>query len=358
MKNIKTALIGCGRIGFLLEKDPLRYKPCTHYGGVKAAGIKINSACDINKERLLHFAETARLREQNLYTDFRELILKERPGFVIIATWTNSHAEIGKFAAQNGAKTIICEKPIASNLKDAEALLTECRKHNVNLIVNHERRYDAGYSTVKKMLCGGKIGEVKTVYASVLSSGISSADITQGGGPLLHDGTHMIDIIRYFFGEIIWVKGEFQKTKPGRFENRSTAWIKTASGVDVFLEAGGARKYFMFELQISGTDGKIVIGNGYRNLYLSKQSKYYTGFRDLAEVPFPAAKGMNYFKKEYIEAKNLLNSKNIELTSSGLDGYKALEAIHAIYLSASLCGRQIGLPVKADKINLKKIFGF
>ena len=42
-----TALIGCGRIGCLLEGDPLRYKPCTHYGGASAAGITVTHACDI-----------------------------------------------------------------------------------------------------------------------------------------------------------------------------------------------------------------------------------------------------------------------------------------------------------------------
>ncbi|MBN2403815.1 MAG: Gfo/Idh/MocA family oxidoreductase [Spirochaetes bacterium] len=359
MKNIKTALIGCGRIGFLLENDPLRFKPCTHYGGAKAAGIKINCACDINKDRLNKFAETAGLHQKNLYTDYRELIVKEHPWLVIIATWTNSHAEIGIFAAKNGATAIICEKPIASNLKDAGEFLSQCRKHKVNLIVNHERRYDARYRAVKKMLTNNRIGEVKTVYASVLSagSGSISTDIAQGGGPLLHDGTHMIDIIRYFFGDISSVRGEIQKKMRAGFEKRAVAWLKTKSGVDIFLEAGGARNYFVFEIQISGTEGKIVIGNGYQNLYLNTKSKYYTGFRDLSEKPFPDIKGINYFKKEYLEAKKLLKNNQTDIASSGYDGYKALEAVHAIYLSSYLAGKQIELPVMPNKVNLHKIFG-
>jgi predicted dehydrogenase len=356
MKIIKTALIGCGRIGFLLENDPLRNKPCTHYGGAKASGLKINYACDINFERLQKFAKIAHITDKNIYADYQKLIMEQKPDLVIIATWTNSHAEIGILAARNGAKTIICEKPIASNLKDAEILLTECRKHNVNLIINHERRYDPRYFAVKKMLDGNRIGEIKTVYASVLSIGNSSANMDQGGGPLLHDGTHMIDIIRYFFGDINCVSGEIQKKKLTGFENRAAAWLKTKTGVDIFLEAGGSRNYFVFEVQISGTDGKIVIGNGYQNLYLNTKSKYYTGFRDLSEKPFPKSDGMNYFKREYLEAKNLLNNKNINITSSGYDGYKALETIHAIYLSSYLNGKKLELPIKPEKINLNKIF--
>jgi predicted dehydrogenase len=357
MIEIKTALIGCGRIGFFLENDPLRYKPCTHYGGARAAGININFACDINIERLKKFAAITGISDKNIYTDYRKLIKDQKPNLIIIATWIDSHAEIGIFAAKNGGRTIICEKPIAANLKDAKALLSICGKHNVNLIINHERRYDTRYSTVKKILTKKKIGEIKTVYASVLSAGNNSTDIEQGGGPLLHDGTHMIDIIRYFFGDIRWVKGEIQRQKPDIFEKRATAWIKTASGVDVFLEAGGSRKYFVFELQISGTEGKIVIGNGYQNFYLNTKSKYYSGFRDLTEKSLQIKQGINYFKREYLEAKKSLKQKNIAVTSSGCDGYKALEAIHSIYLSSFMDGKKIELPVKPEKINLRRIFG-
>jgi predicted dehydrogenase len=356
MKKIKTALIGCGRIGFLLENDPLRYKPCTHFGGAKSTGIKINYACDIDSERLHKFSEAAKIPENYLYEDYQKLIYDQKPQLVIIATWTNSHAEIGIYAAKNGVKTIICEKPIASDLRQAAALLSECRKKNTTLIINHERRYDARYRAVKIILDNGKIGEIKNVYALVLTSGKSSkANPGNGGGLLLHDGTHMIDIIRYLFGEIRCVRGKLQR-KPNYFEDRATAWLESETGIDIFLEAGGSNKYFSFELQIFGTEGKITIGNGYQHLFLSENSKYYSGFRDLSEIQFPKIIGMNYFKKEYLEAKNSLKNKNTTISSSGNDGYKALEAIHAIYLSSYLKNKKIELPVKPEKIHLSKIF--
>ncbi len=61
------ALIGCGRIGFLLENDPLRYKPCTHYGGASAAGLAVTHACDIDRGRLARFGTTARIPDDNLF---------------------------------------------------------------------------------------------------------------------------------------------------------------------------------------------------------------------------------------------------------------------------------------------------
>jgi predicted dehydrogenase len=356
LQSLNAALIGCGRIGFLLENDPLRYKPCTHYGGALSARIKINYACDINTERLQKFALTAKIPDANLYTEYIKLIVEQRPQLVIIATWTNSHAAIGTCAAQNGVRTIICEKPIASDLKDAGILLEKCKKNDVKLIINHERRYDARYLTLKKILDSGKLGEVKNVYALVLTSGKSGNINTEsGGGMLLHDGTHMIDIIRYLFGEILCVSGKLQREK-NKFEDRASAWLETASGIDVFLEAGGSRKYFTFELQIFGTDGKIIIGNGYQHLFLSAKSKYYTGFRDLSEKSFPKITGINYFKKEYLEAKNSITNKRTVISSTGDDGYKALETIHAIYLSSYLNSKRIDLPLKPERINIKNIF--
>ncbi len=360
MKKTKTALIGCGRIGFLLENDPLRNKPCTHYGGVIAAGLKIGSACDINSDRLLLFSKIAKLPELSLYSDYKKLVLEQRPDLVIIATWTNTHAEIAEFASRKGVKSIVCEKPITPGLREAKSLLSTVKKYGTSLIINHERRYDTRYRIVKQILDSGRIGKIKTVTASILSpTRTNNSNFENGGGPLLHDGTHLIDIIRYFFGDIASVKGEI-RNKKGNFEHRAVAWLKTRTDVDIFLEAGGSRKYFVFELQISGEEGKIVIGNGYQNFFLNEKSKYYKGFRDLAEKPFPpmGIKNINYFKREYIEVKRILNGNSSEITSGGYDGYKAIEAVHAIYLSSHLKGKQVDLPIKPDDVDLKKIFGF
>jgi len=356
-KQINTALIGCGRIGFLLENDPLRYKPCTHFGGACASGLKINYACDINTERLNSFAKISGLSKDNLYTDYNILLNKIKPEFVIISTWTESHAEIGIKASKCGARVIVCEKPIASNLEQADEMLKVCKKNKTSLIINHERRYDPRYRAVKRLLEKNKIGTIKTVHASILTSGYSgNSELKEGGGPLLHDGTHMIDIIRFLFGDIKSVQGETSREKrKNGFEDRATAWLKTKTGIDIFLEAGGNRKYFVFEIQISGTEGKIIIGNGYQHYYKNEKSKFYTGFKDLSERPFPKIDGINYFKREYIEAKKSLNNFDSPVTSSGHDGYRALEAIHSIYLS-SYKKKRIDLPVKPGEIDLSQIF--
>ncbi|HMB19991.1 MAG TPA: Gfo/Idh/MocA family oxidoreductase [Spirochaetota bacterium] len=351
------ALIGCGRIGFMLEEDPLRKKPCTHYGGTLSVGLKITHACDIHQSRLSKFAEHAGIPRSSCYTDYQSLISEVKPELVIIATWTESHAQIGIHAAENGVKVIVCEKPVASNLDDAHALIRACEKNGTRLIINHERRYDPRYIQVKKLLDSNQVGEVQTVNAMVLTGGSNgNSRIEAGGGPLLQDGTHMVDIIRYYFGNILNVRGRFTRDmQSSGFEDRATAWLRTERGMDIFLEAGGKREYFHFELQVYGTRGKIVIGNGYQHLYMSNESRYYTGFKDLVEVPFPGFENENYFTREYKEAAALLNGDDLTILSGGDDGLKALEIVHAVYLSAYM-DRDVQLPLTGASIDLEMIF--
>jgi predicted dehydrogenase len=350
-------MIGCGRIGFLLEKDPLRQKPCTHYGGARAAGSPVSHCCDINQERLDLFGNEARIPPANRFRDYRELLQKARPELVIVATWTGSHDAVSVEAARCGARVIVLEKPMAPDLARCRTIIRECEDRGAAIIINHERRYDNRYRKVKELLGGSAIGMIKTVHASILTSGAGPSSNEEGGGPLLHDGTHLVDMIRYLFGEITKVEGVFYREgRTHGYEDRALAWLATEQGVEVFLEAGGSRNYFVFELEISGTAGKIVIGNGYEKLFMGRRSRLYTGFRDIEEVPFPPYLKNSCFCDLYLEAKRALKGK-APIVSSGMDGYKALEVVHAIYHSAHKRRKMISLPVDPRQINIRKIFG-
>ncbi|MCL1911094.1 MAG: Gfo/Idh/MocA family oxidoreductase [Leptospirales bacterium] len=359
MKKHNIALIGCGRIGFLLEDDPLRNKPCTHYGGLTAAGMSVNCAADTNTERLSAFARKAGLPPENIFPNHKELFGAAAPDAVIIATWTPTHNAIAIDAAQNGARCVVLEKPVSHSLKETSNLLRECEKNKTRLIINHERRFDSRYRKVKTMIENGLLGEIRAINARILTGPYrGSSSPLEGGGPLLHDGTHLVDICRFFLGEIDTVRGEFKRfeRKTG-YEDRAAAWLRTVSGADIFIEAGGGYSYFVFELEIFGTRGKILIGNGYEKFYKSAKSALYVNFNDLKEAAFPKFKKDNCFTNLYMEVKDILDGKDIPLTSSGTDGYKALEIVHAIYYSAHKNGKTVKLPVNPEKISIKKIFG-
>ncbi|HNX22734.1 MAG TPA: Gfo/Idh/MocA family oxidoreductase [Spirochaetota bacterium] len=358
MPYTEISLIGCGRIGFILENDRLRNKPCTHFGGAASAGLKITSACDLNSDRLKEFGRISDIPDDSLFTDYKILLKKRKPQLVIIATWTDTHAAIALEAIKHGAEIVILEKPAASSLQLIKKIMTEADKHNCRIIVNHERRFDGRYNKVKEIITDGVIGEIKTVNARMLTGPYRGKSfIEEGGGPLLHDGTHLVDIIRYFFGEITTVQGEFARfSRSSGFEDSASAWLQNEKDVNIFLEAGGGRKYFQFELEIWGSEGKILIGNGYNKLFLKKKSVLYSGFNDLNETKFPPIKQKNCFTELYKSAFSMLKGKTVSDISGIEDGYKALEIIHAVYYSSLLGRKKIHLPINPGVINLKKIF--
>ncbi|TAL31235.1 MAG: Gfo/Idh/MocA family oxidoreductase [Spirochaetes bacterium] len=359
MAALKTALIGCGRIGALLEDDPLRIKPCTHYGGTRAARIRVTHACDIDPQRLALFGTRAGLGASRLYRTHEELLETHRPELVIVATWTPSHADIVMHALKHGARVIVCEKPLCGDLGQAKKLLSACARTGARLVVNHERRFDPRYRAVKRLIEDGAIGEVRTVRGEVLGGPYRGASSPgEGGGPLLHDGTHLIDIIRFLFGDIRSVEGSFSRDSRKRgFEDRALAWMTARNGLEIFIEAGGSRGYFSFELDISGTTGRIRIGNGFQELHIAGKSRLYAGFRDLLPAEFPRIGGPPAFTGLYREARRLLDDPGAVSVSSGLDGYRALEAVHAVYLSAAQGRKRVELPVSPAIINVKDIFG-
>jgi predicted dehydrogenase len=348
-----ACLIGCGRIGYLLEEDPLRKKPCTHYGGAIAAGIRFTHACDISPARLNAFGDRLDIPSENRFTDYRELLANQRFDLVCIAAWTHFHAPMIIAAARSGAGTIICEKPVSADLKSAQRAISECEQHGTRLIVNHERRFDPAYRKAQSLIERGHLGRIVSIRGSMMTGPYRGPDDPRiGGGPLLHDGTHLLDMVLFFAGPIRQVNGRIERfTRTYGFEDYASASMVAESGATVFIEAGGGTRHFCFELDIMGTEGRLVIGNGYRKLYKARKSSLYTGFRDLKEVPFPAIPRGSCFTNLYRAA-----SRGAE-PNHGMNGYASLELIDAIYLSAA-SSRTINLPLNPARVNIRKIFGF
>lgn len=321
-----VGIIGTGRIGFLLEHDLLRAKPCTHAGGIsKNKELKIIAACDINKKKLDFFRNIYQVN--NLYTDHTEMLKKEKLDVVVIATWTDSHKEITVEAAKSGAKLIVCEKPMAFSSKDCGTMINACKKHNTVLIINHERRYDPLYRKTKELITGNKIGEIRTVIANVLTARSSrKRSFLVDKSTLLHDGTHLIDIALYLFGQPKKATGFL----PSGRKDTVYGIMEFKNNIRLFLEAGGDRKHFNFELDIQGTEGRIRVGNEYKELWKQEKSPRYSGFYELKQKKFPRVPDRNHFIEEYREVVGILQGKTNVPASSGEDGMKTIEIIEKL----------------------------
>lgn len=342
----KVGIIGCGRIAGLLEDDPLRGKPCTHAGAFDAVKeTKITTACDINKKRLKQFGQ--RWNVQSLYTDYRRMLEKEDIDIVSVAAWTRFHHKMVVDAAESGIRGIYCEKPMALTLDQAEEMIRVCNKNNVVLTINHERRWDPYYLKVKELVEKGEIGELRTIVGNALSWECEKSKVESfGGGPMFHDGTHLTDLLRLFADEPEWVTAYEERPNGVKYiENTVFGFIRFLKGTRAFIEGGGRRNYFNFELDLQGTEGRIIIGNGVRELYLNNKSKKFSGFKELKRMEFPEPEeNISPFTGGVRDLIRCIESGR-EPVSSGIDGKNALEIILALYKSAQNGGERIFFPL-------------
>lgn len=336
-KRYKVAIIGAGRIAGLLEEDPLRQKPCTHIGAYLhfPEHIEVVAVADINPQRLLYFSQKFNI--PRTYTSHKKLLeTEEGIDIVSITTWTNSHKEIFLDVVDYGVKAVWLEKPIAYTIEEGEEMLKAVKNKDIVVIVNHERRFSNKYRIIKEYLKKGIWGKPKFVYGNVLTKILNGYKKEVNGGSLLHDGTHLIDLLRYYFGEpeIISAKVEWLE-EDKLVDKRVTAHLLFQENVYAFIETGGDREYFNFELDIQTEKARIVVGNIVEKVFISEPSRHYTGFKDLVEKPFPHYSPNNFFLEVVSTMIKLLDGEQVENPSTLYDGYMALKIISEIYKFAT-----------------------
>ncbi|MCC5814708.1 MAG: Gfo/Idh/MocA family oxidoreductase, partial [Leptospira sp.] len=287
MKKIRVLLIGLGRIGSSLEKDPYRRKPCTHAGTLLSSSGKrkyqLVAVSDLREENIHNFfvdyssSLGSKKNHLQVFPNLLETNIKElsQIDLAIIATDSQSHIPLAKKAIQLGIKNLLIEKPVALSKSDAQKLQKMAGKQNVRIWINHERRFSPVYSWAKDQLHSGVWGDIKTIHASVLTSALDPghAFSGKGAGPLLHDGTHAIDFLHWLLGKPKSIIAEFTKSNSRyKLEEQVLAWMKYPQGVNVFLEVGGYRSYFKFSIDIETTEARILLSNDGFHFWETKES--------------------------------------------------------------------------------------
>lgn len=332
------AVIGTGRIGMLLEQDPLRLKPATHFGMMNShPGISLAAICDSDPAKF----DVARSMNADIacYTDPAKLLREVKPDVVSIATWRDTHYEMMKLALEAGVRVIICEKPIAETREHAEEVVREARERGVELLINHRRRFDPLLYPFRDDLKNGIIGEIVQVHCIYVYG-------------LVTTGTHMVDALRFFLnpiaGEMAWVAGyanEKRHFAPGDDPNVD-AVIGFENGLKVFMQSSDIKDYDIFDFTFYGRGGTAHFYNIGRNIDIYKvgDSPEHRGFTELVRTPAERRGGAprDLFGKMADNAIDCIEGRATSL-STGEDSLKALEVLLAIRQSAAEGSRRIEL---------------
>lgn len=193
------------------------------------------------------------------YSSMEDMIAAESPDIIDICLPTYLHKSFVLKAAQLG-KHVICEKPMATTLEDARAMIEACRKAGVKLMIGHVLRFFPEYAKAKQMVDGnavGKVGTVRMLRGGSMPTGWNEwyRSFDKSGGVILDLVIHDFDWLRWTFGEVerVYAKGLIgREALPMdhafvslRFKNGTIAHVNGSwahpDGFRTFLEIAGKK---------------------------------------------------------------------------------------------------------------------
>jgi predicted dehydrogenase len=245
-----VAIVGCGLIG---TKRARAVGDC-----------RVRVCCDTVAGKAEKLA--AQFAGAEASGDWRAAATHGEVDMVIVATTHDQLAKVAETAAAAG-KHVLIEKPGARRAAELEPVLQAARRTGVAVRVGFNHRYHRALQEARRIFLSGVLGEMMFVRGRYGHGGRAGyerewrADAeVSGGGELLDQGIHLIDLARWFLGDFERVQGHiatyFWNTS---VEDNAFLLLTTASGQAAFLHASWTEWKNLFSLEISGRQGKLEI---------------------------------------------------------------------------------------------------
>jgi predicted dehydrogenase len=264
MTPYRVAITGCHRM--------LEHKPAGHNWAAAFAAVlttKIVAVHDFAAETRERFAS---VWDVPAYEDYGKMLAQERPDIVCVATRQTLHAEQIEAAAAAGARGIVCEKPLATSMAEADRISQACERGNVRFLLGLDRRWMPYYRHIRGLLDEGVIGEVRVVA----SYGVPN---------LIAHGCHWFDMLAYFAGDaaLEWVAGRVDEDRSDLRDPPGSGSFQLSNGVRAFIDSG-AGSDVSFDLM--GTSGRLtIIGDGADTRLWARDGKGPLSPRNLLASP-------------------------------------------------------------------------
>jgi UDP-N-acetyl-2-amino-2-deoxyglucuronate dehydrogenase len=348
MKKLKTGIIGCGKVSHI------------HAKALAASTYSVFSAvCSRTQSKADGFAAQYGVRA---YDDVSRMITEESLDVVIVCTPHPFHAEPTIQSAEAGAH-ILVEKPLASSLEDCDAMINAAKKAGVRLGVVSQRRFYAPCQRIRKAIDEGKIG--KPILGTVTMLGWRDQKYyqsdpwrgkwdTEGGGVLVNQAPHQLDLLQWFMGPIAELFGCWDNLNHPYIEVEDTAiavirFQNGALGSIVVSNSQNPAQYG--KVLVTGSNGACI------GVQTDGGAMFVAGMSDIEEPPvndhwtIPGEENMlsiwrqqdtEFFKRvkatEYyhrLQIDDFLTSiiEGHQLSITGDEGRKTVEIFTAIYRS-------------------------
>ncbi len=251
MKKLKFGLVGAGGIAQAYAQAFNESKCCA-----------LVAVADVREDAASALAEIVGGKS---YSDYKQLADVELDA-VIVATPPVSHPEIACFFTERGTP-VLCEKPLCLSVAEAEKMINTAAANNVLFTMASKFRYCDDVVKAKGILASGTLGDVlqfeNAFTAKVdMSQRWNSNAAMSGGGVLIDNGTHSVDIIRYFLGPIESVLAmDSGGTQNLPVDENVKMFAKTKDNVTASVDlTWGINKELPQFISIYGTNGTLHIG--------------------------------------------------------------------------------------------------
>ncbi len=276
-------------------------------------------------------------KEQDIpksYENFDAMLTDDSIDAVILGTPNFLHHG-QTLAAAKASKHVLCEKPMALDMGQAQEMVGVCDKAEITLMVAHHLRYKTCSRKTKELLDAGRLGKVSTarIQWSFNLSGLepdTSWHIRKklsGGGQIMNVNSHCIDLLCYLFGPAKKVSSFIQKNVYEEIEDVSVVMIEFENGVIATAEGSYTEEKTANNLEIFGSKDSLIISGACSTgndgcLRILPDEKIEIAEKQLT----PYAVEVDHFA-DAIQGE-------FEPISSGRETLKAMEIIAAAYLSA------------------------
>lgn len=256
----RIAIIGCGYWS--------RFQLA---GWHELKGVEIAAVCDRNTDSAKEMAKVFRV--PRLYDEAAELLDAEAIDAVDIITDPGSHALLVEMAAERGTP-IICQKPMAPALAEAQRMVAACRRRNVPFFVHENWRWQTPIRALKRVLDDGVIGppfRARIDFATGFPVFENQPLLRELDQFILADlGSHVLDAARFLFGEMLSLHCHTRRVRPDiRGEDVATVMMHARSGATVICNmayAGNPLEHDRFPetyFFVEGERGSVEVGPDY-----------------------------------------------------------------------------------------------
>jgi len=338
MKDLRFALVGCGRIG---QK---------HIGHMLQYG-KVTAVCDILGSAREELATKYSCRA---YSSIESLLAEEKNlDLIAVCTPNGLHASHSIAGLQAGVH-VLCEKPMAITAKDCERMIKAADTSGKHLFIVKQNRFNLPVAELKKVIDEGRLGKIFNVQLNCFwnrnDAYYQSSDwrgtLDLDGGTLFTQFSHFIDLLYWMMGDVKKIEvltANFMHDKTIDFEDTGVILLKFENGAlgTINYTVNSYGKNMEGSITVFGEKGTVKVGGQYLNVLEYQSIENYTMQSVIETKPandYGFYKGsMSNHDKVYSNVVEVL-TRNASIATNGYEGLKTVEIIENIYKSVKQGG--------------------